>query len=252
MRDISATIGPCLLALFVVGCAGPTAEVSGSDRPTSKVTGTERQIPVIVRGAPPQGPLPKEQQSISVELIQKALLAYPVWRVSIATPGFECALDAQDVCHVKITVFQSIDTSTNPITTYCMGVAPRYVLIRGKTKAKKIKWELELVDPKTGAVLTWNKVEPPGSTLDFLGDEDHGILIMQNIYDNQNKPQLKEGKRGKDSAGNSDRTYSMKNDHKENGTATYLPIIVHTLNPGLATEEVALCGTPDPVIYNVN
>jgi hypothetical protein len=38
----------------------------------------------------------------------------------------------------------------------------------------------------------------------------------------------------------------MKNEHKENGTATYLPIVVHTDN-GLPT----LCGTPDPIIYNV-
>ena len=54
---------------------------------------------------------------------------------------------------MKITVFQSKDTSTNPPVTYCLGIAPRFVVIRGKTQAKKIQWELELIDPTDGSVL---------------------------------------------------------------------------------------------------
>jgi hypothetical protein len=234
MSRFPIAIAACLVPSLIAGCALPTAERSAA-----------RAVPTATRSEPPKTAL-KEQTRITLERIQQVRKSYPLYRTAASTPGFECQLDKDDVCHIRVDVFQATDESTG--LKYCIGVAPEYVIIKGKPKAKDIQWELQLVSEDTGAPLPWGDVTPQNSTLGFLGDKEHGILIIKNIYEggNPNKPQLKDGTRvkwnGVDNTG-----YRIKNDHKENGTATYLPIIVHTVGgvPGL-------CGSPDPAIYNVD
>ena len=60
--------------------------------------------------------------------------AYPLYRTAASTPGFLCQLDKDDVCHVPVTVFQATDISTG--LKYCIGIAPEYVIIKGRPKAK--------------------------------------------------------------------------------------------------------------------
>ena len=234
MSRFPIAIGASLVASLFGGCATQTAEV-----PVAQAQ------PRVMRG-PPDINVPKEQIKVTLEKIQQVQKAYPSYRAAVATPGFQCVV-VDDVCSVKVTVFQATDNSTN--LKYCIAIAPEYVIIRGKNQAKRILWELELVNPQTGSPLPWSSITPTGSTLDFLGDGDRGILLLQNIYEggNPNKPQLKDGKRGKTPTDPTDKTkFHMKNEHKENGTATYLPVVVHTDNG-----QPSLCGTPDPIIYNV-
>jgi hypothetical protein len=164
-------------------------------------------------GPPPDSAVSKEQVKVTLEKIQQIQKAFPLYRAAVATPGFLCALDSDHYCHVTVTVFQSTDANTG--LDYCIAVAPEFVKILGKNQAKQ---------------------------------------ILQNIYEggNPNKPQLKDGKRGKSPTDASDKTkFNMRDEHKETGPATYLPIIVHTVNVG-GVDQVALCGTPDPTIYNDN
>lgn len=196
----------------------------------------------------PDGFIPKEQQLVTVERMQLIQKSFPLWRAAAATKGFECVPDDDHQCHVRVTVFQGTDVNTGD--DYCIGVAPAFVKLTGKNTAKTIVWELYLVDPATGKDLPWSSVTPSLSTLDFLGDGDRGILIIQNIYQNNDhtKPQLKNGKRGTPANAGDEHKFNMMNEHKENGVATYLPVIVHTIN-GV---DISLCGTPDPIIWNVN
>jgi len=233
MSRFPIAIGASLVASLLGGCATQTAETSAA-----------QAKPIATRDGPPPATTLKEQGAVTLERIQQVQKTYPLYRTAASTPGFECKL-VNDVCHVTVTVFQATDGSTG--LKYCIGIAPEFVIIKGKTKFKQIQWELQLVSAQTNQPLPWTDVTPAGSTLGFLGDDEHGILLMKNIYEggNPNKPQLKDGKRvkwnGVDNTG-----YLISNLHKENGTATYLPIIVHT------DGKPALCGSPDPAIYNVD
>lgn len=232
MSKFLMTVGACLFALILGGCASRLAEAPAAPAQ-----------PYATRGGPPETVL-KEQVAVTLAKIQQLQRLYPLYRAAATTPGFQCPLDKDGTCHVTVTVFQAIGNGIN----YCIGVAPEFVVIAGKNRAMQIQWELQLVSAQSGSPLPWTDVTPTGSTLDFLGDGEHGILIMKNIYEggNPNKPQLKDGKRvkvnGVDNTG-----FLIKNEHRENGTATYLPIIVHTVDG-----KPALCGSPDPIIYNVD
>lgn len=234
MSRYPMALGACLTAMLLAGCASRTSEVPAF-----------LAQPYSQRGGPPQTDL-KEQVRVTLEKIQQVQKTYPLYRAAATTPGFQCVLDNNGICHVDVTVFQATDNSTG--LRYCIGVAPEFVIINEKLKPKQIQWELRLISAKDATTLPWTDVTPPGSTLAFLGDEEHGILIIKNIYDggNPNKPQLKDGKRvkwnGVDNTG-----FLIKNEHKANGTASYLPIIVHTEGG-----KPALCGSPDPIIYNVD
>jgi hypothetical protein len=198
-------------------------------------------------GAMKKSPVPttdlREPQKVMVERMQLIQRTFPLWRAAAVTRGYLCVLDDHAVCHIPITVFQATTkvrgtdgSDTN--VDYCIGIAPEFVIIRERNKPKQILWEVKVIDPDTGMP---SSATPTGSTLDFLGDGDRGILMLQNIFDSQGRPQLRDGKRA------SSGTFNISNDHRENGTATYLPVVVHTVNG-----EVSLCGTPDPTIYNVN
>ena len=231
MSRFPIAIGVSLVVSLLGGCATQSAETSAA-----------QAKPLATRDGPPPATALKEQAAVTLERIQQVQKTYPLYRAAASTPGFECTL-VNDVCHVTIDVFQATDGSLK----YCIGVAPEFVIIKGKHRAKQIQWELRLLSGLNGSPIPWTDVTPPGSTLGFLGDDEHGILLMKNIYEggNSNKPQLKDGKRikwsGVDNTG-----YVINNLHKENGTATYLPIIVHT------DGKPALCGSPDPAIYNVD
>jgi hypothetical protein len=243
MSRIPLAIGTFLVASLFAGCAAPTSEA----QPAAQAQSRAMRV-----GPPPDSAVAKEQVKVTLEKIQQIQKAFPLYRAAVATPGFLCALDSDHYCHVTVTVFQSTDANTG--LDYCIAVAPEFVKILGKNQAKQIVWEMQLIDPKTGNTLPWSAVQPAGSTLAFLDDGDRGIMILQNIYEggNPNKPQLKDGKRGKSPTDASDKTkFNMRDEHKETGPATYLPIIVHTVNVG-GVDQVALCGTPDPTIYNDN
>jgi hypothetical protein len=247
MKQTSAIAAACLAVLLLYGCATSTTEAPSTQAQpgaaSARALSKEPKVPPFDLSK-----VAKEQPKVTADKIQQVQRLYPAWRQAAVTDGFQCPLDANNFCHVTVTVFQAKNTTANVF--YCMAVAPEYVIIRGKGTAKQIVWELQLVD-ETGKQLTLpNDVQPPGSTIDFLDDGDRGILILTNIFEggNPNKPQLKDGKRGKAPGDTSDKTkFNMRNEHKEIGTATYLPIVVHTVNG-----NVALCGTPDPIIYNVN
>ena len=244
MKQASANVAACLAVLLLYGCATSTKEA-----PATQAQPGAASARGLTREPPPfdLNKVPKEQQKVTADKIKQVQRSYPAWREAAVTQGFQCQLDADNFCHITVTVFQAKNTTANVF--YCMAVAPEYVIIRGKGAAKQIVWELQFVD-ESGTPRPWSDVQPMGSTIDFLDDGDRGILILSNIFEggNPNRPQLKDGKRGKSPSDATDKTkFNMRNEHKENGTATYLPIVVHT-----DSGKVALCGTPDPIIYNVN
>lgn len=245
MSRNSMTFAACLVASFLSGCAAPMGEAPNGPATTTATTASARSQSRAMPNELPKTDL-KAQTQVTFESIQLIQKLYPLYRLAITTPGYNCQLDKDYICHVRVDVFQATDSSSG--LRYCIGIAPEYIIIKGKAKAKRIQWELQLLSGFNGNPVPWKDVSPQGSTLGFLGDEEHGLLILKNIYENgdHQKPQLKEGKRIKWN-GVDDTAYVIKNDHRENGTATYLPIIVHTVG-----DQPALCGAPDPAIYNVD
>jgi len=191
---------------------------------------------------------PPVKPEISATRLAQIRKNFADYRAAAYTDGIECKPDDDGVCQNRVTIYMYQWTDANG--TFCMGLVPKFILIGGtpSAKPKRIIWELKPLDPTVPVV-------PAGSNFEFLGDGDHGILVFRNIGTGGNE-QLKNGKRGSGPAGggppNMDPDkFHMMNMHTKIGTAAYLPIIVHKVPVG-GDFEYGICGTPDPLIYNVN
>ncbi|HEY2560540.1 MAG TPA: hypothetical protein VGI48_12590 [Caldimonas sp.] len=127
-------------------------------------------------------------------------------------------------------------------TQYCVGLFPKEVVLDGTTSAS------------TERVIVWRLIRPGSApattTFTFFDDTSSvgkapGIVILSDP-----KQQLHDGILG-DGTGSPDGTkWLIWNRHKVVSKAVYIPVVVRTDNPGTPSEEVSVCGTPDPRIAN--
>jgi hypothetical protein len=236
MQFFSASLGSILIALLLQGCTSMESQGSAGRDAPSPPSKLKRYNPPLTAST--------KQELVTVERLQQIQRTYPLWREAVSTAGYQCP--AGPTCVVIIQVYQGTDVNSGD--DYCIGVAPKFILVRKQDKVKLIVWQLQLIDPASGSPLLWSTL-PSGTSLDFLGDGDRGILITQNIDDGHGNPALKDGRRGPAPGDTSDtRMFNVRHMHDVMGTAIYLPVIVYSVGGYVDS----LCGTPDPTIYNVN
>jgi hypothetical protein len=136
-----------------------------------------------------------------------------------------------DTCQ---TVMIDIIQSTFGNDTSCLGLIPEEIHFPKEDRGH----------PRT---IVWG-IRPPSSTVPaarftFYDEKDHGIVVLNDT----NPPELKDGKLGNGQQGNQDPAfYNIRNQHNQQATISYLPIILKTDSTG----SVAVCASPDPRIVN--
>lgn len=202
-----------------------------------QVCSAQSQVQPMAQEPAPRAPAPRSSDFVITPAIVEKALRYAQSVRALFTERVECNPTGNVCDRVKIYIVQPSDANG----TYCVGLIPEIIHFGGTSlgnSQKTIVWEIV---PPVSPV-------PAGSTFEFYGEKEHGIVVLNDA----NPAQLKGGKLGNANTGNVDPGfYNMKNDHKKPVDAAYLPIIVQKIPAsGPDAAKVALCGTPDPRILN--
>jgi hypothetical protein len=91
---------------------------------------------------------------------------------------------------------------------------------------------------------------PSGSKFTFYDEKDHGIIILTDNDHQMHNGELGDGTQAPGSDPDPTKYLFRHKNNKAKAVSVYLPIIVRTDNAGMPSEEVSVCGIPDPRIAN--
>jgi hypothetical protein len=144
------------------------------------------------------------------------------------------------VCLVQVPVYLLTNPS-EPGKVYCAAAFPKLITLprTNGNPEKTIVWYL---DPQFAV--------PTGAKFTFYQEPDHGIIVLNDKDHQMRGGELGDGTQAPGADPDPTKYLFRHKNNKPNAVSVYLPIVVRTDNEGMPSEEVSVCGTPDPRIAN--
>jgi len=224
MQRISAAIGAIVVAALFQGCAiERPLQTSGAATRDGTFTATSRTA--------------RDMSQEELKTLQKEVLAFMELRKAIlftkAIAG--CEIKTGGVCEIPIEV---IRVTGSDGTIYCAARAPESVTLTDTQNAdeRTLVWSL-----------TFPEAVPGDTSYYFLGEKDHGVLVLRD-----DDKQIYNGKLGDGSGGPPNvHKYNAKSRHNSRkSVSVYVPVVLQDVKQTDGSIKTSLCGTPDPRIAN--
>jgi len=227
MRRISAAIAATLLAALCQGCA--------TERPLQTSASNTRDVPAIAMSKPAREMSPEELSALKVKVLALMEVQRALQKVLFTAAVDSCYIETGGVCRIPVEI---IRVTGSDGTIYCAARAPEKVTLADTASA----------DERT---LVWSMTFPESVPADtkyyFLGEKDHGALVVRD-----DDKQIYNGKLGDGSGGPADpQKWNAKSKHNtRKSESVYVPVVLQDVKQADNSIKTSLCGTPDPRIAN--